>query len=51
MPFETAVAVTFKIEKKKINRHGFLQKPYRFFQSVLAETVGQGKVQKFICDV
>ncbi len=37
-------------EEKKLNCHGFLQKPNRFFQPVLAERVRENAVKIFIDD-
>ncbi len=36
------------IEEKKLNCHGFLQKPNRFFQPVLAERVTENDVKIFV---
>ncbi len=37
-----------RYEEKKLNCHGFLQKPNRFFQPVLAERVTENAVKIFI---
>ncbi len=38
------------IEEKKLNCHGFVQKPNRFFEPVLAERVTENAMKLFVVD-